>query len=131
MYRILTILVTSTVAFRKLLQTSVHEQSLSCRAGTGYESCFVAGGMHRTSLSAGPEGRRWLIHRKCLSVYFSHFCNQLVTDLGELLDLLILLLQGLFQRLILHLLLPQAGVQRHALRTCLCTHLSDLLIGFV
>lgn len=113
-------------------------------------SCVLAGGMHRTSLSAGPEGQQWLIHRKCLSVYFSHFGNQLVTDLCELLNLLILrqdtgqyvysvtaeiyavevssslslqhdgdasylLQQGLFQRLILHLLLPQAGGKRHAL----------------
>lgn len=40
-----------------------------------------------------------------------------------------LLLQSLFQRLILHLLLPQTGGQRDVLWACLCTHLSDLLIG--
>lgn len=40
-----------------------------------------------------------------------------------------LLLQSLFQRLILHLLLPQTGGQRHVLWARLGTHLSDLLIG--
>lgn len=31
-----------------------------------------------------------LTHRECLSVYFSHFGDQLIADLGEFLDLLIL-----------------------------------------
>lgn len=68
----------------------LYMSSLSCSAGTGCESYFLAGDMHRTLLSAGLEGWQWLIHKERVSVYFSHFCNQLITDLGELLDLLIL-----------------------------------------
>lgn len=37
--------------------------------------------------------------------------------------------QRLFQGVVLHLLLPQAGGQRRALRAGLGTHLSDLLTG--
>lgn len=44
-------------------------------------------------------------------------------------DVCYLLLQSLFQRVILHLLLPQTGGQRYVLWARLCTHLSDLLIG--
>lgn len=51
------------------------------------------------------------------------------TFIKELLNLLVLLLEGSLQGLHLHLLLAQPGVQRRALRFGLRAHLGDLLVG--
>lgn len=88
-------------------------------------------------------------------LFCSQFGNQLIADFGELLNLLILqvrnrwwrqitntkvmhiqksvylLKDSSFQRFHLHLLLPQAGVERNSLGGCLGTNLRYLLIRSV